>query len=546
MISLTGGLLYFNFSKTAGDPVQVFKDITETNIGLSVPPLKISDLNISFPFTDDNQGETLIIKSDKKTYSDFNGSEVYLSVTNIGDQEENAVFLAYFSRFNGEVENIQKWDGGKWQDLDVSRGNIIINDTILSRALAKRKPIPAGLEVKGGARFAVLPGETNYFRAEIKYYPGSKGEFWLEALGDRGGYGLLDPWYNSSWTYRKPHTINAATGAGTNYQVKITAHYGSGSDSGGDVYLDSHSRTDFADIMFTASDGSTLLDYWQESKTDSDNAVFWVQVAADLSTENQDIYIYYGNAGQSTSASNGSNTFLFFDDFSGDLSKWTIDAENTDKITIVSGALRHDPDSTQTKNSYFDTRCYVTTLSLTDFSLNYRTYLGGGANRKIHQMGWRTDGLTFNSGYAWRNQNSASDGGFFRFASGAWTSIGTVYGPVAADTWYAMKVNAVGSSMEAFINGASVRTVTDATTAGGSLTSHVHGVSLGASDYVLVDDVYVRKLVATEPANSVWGGEETAPAPETPAAAPNPQGVNIQTDTVFKGNMIFKAGAPVE
>jgi uncharacterized protein (TIGR02145 family) len=324
-----------------------------------------------------------------------------------------------------------------------------------------------------------------------------------------------DYWYDTGWGYRKSHTVNAATGAGTNYQVKITAHYGSGSDSGGDVYLASHSRTDFADVRFTASDGSTLLDYWMESKTDSDNAVFWVEVAADLSSANQNIYIYYGNSGQSTSASNGSNTFLFFDDFSGDLSKWTIDAQNTDAITIVGGALRHNPDSTQTKNSYFDTRCYVTSLSLTNFSLNYKTYLGGGANRKIHQMGWRTDGLTFNSGYSWRNQNSASDGGFFRFASGSWSQIGTAYGPVSADTWYNMKVNAVGSNMETFINGTSVRTVTDATTSSGSLTSHVHGVGLGVNDYVLVDDVYVRKLVATEPAHSTWGSEEAYNAPPT-------------------------------
>ena len=31
----------------------------------------------------------------------------------------------------------------------------------------------------------------------------------------------------SGWSYRKSHVIEAASGAGTNYQVKITAHYGS-------------------------------------------------------------------------------------------------------------------------------------------------------------------------------------------------------------------------------------------------------------------------------------------------------------------------------
>jgi hypothetical protein len=97
------------------------------------------------------------------------------------------------------------------------------------------------------------------------------------------------------WKYRKLHVINPASDAGTNYPIKITVHYGSGTDSGGDVYLNGKSRTDFADIRFTKSDGVTLLDYWMEQKVDSNYAVFWVQVSDDLSTNPVTIYIYYGN-----------------------------------------------------------------------------------------------------------------------------------------------------------------------------------------------------------------------------------------------------------
>jgi hypothetical protein len=118
----------------------------------------------------------------------------------------------------------------------------------------------------------------------------------------------------SGWQYRKSHVVNAASGAGTNYQVKIIAHYGSGTDSGADVYLNSHCRTDFGDVRFTDDDGETLLDYWMESKVDSDYAIFWVEVADDLSSANATIYIYYGKSDASTT-SNGANTFLFFDDF---------------------------------------------------------------------------------------------------------------------------------------------------------------------------------------------------------------------------------------
>ena len=110
----------------------------------------------------------------------------------------------------------------------------------------------------------------------------------------------------TGWTYCKSHVINPLSGAGTNYQVKITAHYLSGTDSGADVYLNSHCRTDFGDVRFTTSDGATLLDYWMESYTASTSAVFWVEVAADLSTVAQTIYMYYGNSGATTT----SNAFL--------------------------------------------------------------------------------------------------------------------------------------------------------------------------------------------------------------------------------------------
>jgi hypothetical protein len=112
----------------------------------------------------------------------------------------------------------------------------------------------------------------------------------------------------TGWGYRKSHVINNAAGAGTLYQTQITVHYAGGTDADDDVYLNISSRLDFGDVRFTDDDGSTLLDYWMESKVDSDNAVFWVEVADDLSTTNQSIFIYYENA-TATTTSNFTNTF---------------------------------------------------------------------------------------------------------------------------------------------------------------------------------------------------------------------------------------------
>jgi hypothetical protein len=104
------------------------------------------------------------------------------------------------------------------------------------------------------------------------------------------------PEWLQGWNYRKSHVINPASGAGTNYPIRITVHYNSGTDSGEHVYLNGKCRPDFLDIRFTRSDGITLLDFWLERKVDCYYAVFWVEIADDLSSNPVTIYIYYGNS----------------------------------------------------------------------------------------------------------------------------------------------------------------------------------------------------------------------------------------------------------
>jgi hypothetical protein len=146
-------------------------------------------------------------------------------------------------------------------------------------------------------------------------------------------------WLND-WSYRKAHVINSASGAGINYQIKIRAHYGNGTDSGEDVYLNTHSRTDFGDVRFTDDDGTTELDYWMEEKVDGNSAVFWVEVVDDLSSQDQTIYIYYGN-NDATTISNGENTFELFDNSKTfNATKWTTPIDDAYRgWTIENGSL---------------------------------------------------------------------------------------------------------------------------------------------------------------------------------------------------------------
>jgi hypothetical protein len=193
--------------------------------------------------------------------------------------------------------------------------------------------------------------QTRYVTFSSQIYTVISGEqdlgAWLKIVPDAPATNSIvavdivrTTWYGASWSYRKSHVITSAAGAGTDYKVMITVHYGIGTDGGGDVYTFGHCKTDFGDIRFTRSDGSTLLDYWMESSKNSDNAVFWVEVTDDLSLSDSTLYVYYGN-NRATTTSNGTSTFMLFDDFLGHSldSKWLGNgASVSNSILNLSGA----------------------------------------------------------------------------------------------------------------------------------------------------------------------------------------------------------------
>ena len=116
-------------------------------------------------------------------------------------------------------------------------------------------------------------------------------------------------WYHTSWKYRKPITIDNTGNLDdlTNYQIKVTL-----SSSNFDF---SKAQSSGEDLRFTDSDGTTLIDYWIESYDNSgQTATTWVEVPSISSSSTKTIYMYYGNS-IASDASNGDNTFEFFDDF---------------------------------------------------------------------------------------------------------------------------------------------------------------------------------------------------------------------------------------
>ena len=53
-------------------------------------------------------------------------------------------------------------------------------------------------------------GEIKEFKAMLIFPESSRGEFMIEAKSESNSYALLDPWWESNWTYKLPVAINAS------------------------------------------------------------------------------------------------------------------------------------------------------------------------------------------------------------------------------------------------------------------------------------------------------------------------------------------------
>jgi hypothetical protein len=137
---------------------------------------------------------------------------------------------------------------------------------------------------------------------------------------DDGGEGApASEWFDSAWDYRQSvRILNADAVSYASTAVKITVPY------------DSAMQSDFRDLRFTAGDGTTLIPHWIERVVPSTEAIIWARVPLLATSTHSRIFMYFGNAGAS-STSDGSQTFSVFDDYednslseySGDTSLFT-------------------------------------------------------------------------------------------------------------------------------------------------------------------------------------------------------------------------------
>lgn len=123
-------------------------------------------------------------------------------------------------------------------------------------------------------------------------------------------------WWNSSWSRKK--LINVSTTADlTNYQIGMNVTY------------DSDMLANFSDLRFVNASENDELDYYIESKSDSNWAYVWVKGNWSNANGTQ-MYMYYGNSGADTT-SNKTNTFILYSD-KDDIDNWV---NGTDGLIMV-------------------------------------------------------------------------------------------------------------------------------------------------------------------------------------------------------------------
>jgi len=117
-------------------------------------------------------------------------------------------------------------------------------------------------------------------------------------------------WWNANFYNKKKIVITENNNTElANYSIKLEFDY------------DSDMLPDFADIRFTDTDETTLLNYYIENYTASNNATVWVKMASNITASStKNIYMYYNNVTSVVSLSNFTASFLFADDFEIDTS----------------------------------------------------------------------------------------------------------------------------------------------------------------------------------------------------------------------------------
>ena len=303
------------------------------------------------------------------------------------------------------------------------------------------------------------------------------------------------------WMYRVPITIaNNLTSALTNYQIGLYLNLAAQVSAG-------KIRSDLGDLRFNDSSGNALS-YWIENATPS-AAKIWVNVPSiPASPSTTTIYMYYGNPSVTTT-SNGTATFVFFDDFESYASGSAINNQGGWVTKRVGGSGEATVRLVNGRNYlHLSSTTYATTvnhpLSVGNTGYALRIYEYGDNVGEVMAMSF-TDGGTTSDGNVYNGYSCSwwGWGGAYtkiiKTVSGSGTELVSISDSDTANVYHTLEFRWYGSSLQGYRDETLKISTTDTYFSSQSyIQLHVWSP---ASRYI--DWVLVRKYVSPEPTYSV-------------------------------------------
>ena len=305
-------------------------------------------------------------------------------------------------------------------------------------------------------------------------------------------------WWNSSWG--KCVTINITNAFPVNYSHKIALN---------STYINYSSlKADGTDLRFlegncTTPTGSALSD-WIEIWNTSGNSTVWVKTATANVAQ---IAMYYNNSA-ATDTTNGSGTFILFDDFEdNDVTDWTANPLGSGTFTADSAVKWAGTYSGKYVGSGGGTiNGEYKTMSITSGVVETNVQRSTATNAVYIPAAWTT--LDSSGTY------------FIMRDTGQFQYYDTSYHDIQAwsnATWYKTKLVIKNTSVyDIYINDA-LKVSNANVRSGATFTKLFFGV-LSSGTTTNVDNIFLHLYQATEPTYA-YGTEETAPSNNEPTVS---------------------------
>ena len=339
-------------------------------------------------------------------------------------------------------------------------------------------------------------------------------------------------WFDDTFAYRQTVAITNAGTAQTDFQVAITLNTSALVTAG-------KMQSDCDDIRITDINGK-ILPHWIEESNPGCNQTttkIWTK-APSITTSGATVYLYYGNP-SALNVENPTQVFVFYDNFSSDLSRWTIPAGCVSAIT--SGVLQ----ITASAGGCDATPMYITSLTQSDvsgYAMDFRGKFSSGGNGRL-QTYQRYRSINTHMARFWISGTVT----YYQEATpgfGTNTNVGN--SNMSADTWYNLSAKVAGTNNTWIVNGTTIGS--NVTTAATLLTQTDLTVGLGQyGTTVQYDNVRVRKSAATEPSVGSPTNEEKSAGPvaywkfdEGYGTSTNDSTSNANTGTLGAGTASYR------